>query len=120
MDKLRQTSHAETRRVLHALVVRACEAEGIDAPALESFVPAPMDDQEANAALTIIDALVAGGVVRNWHRRADMIAVRRKDAEAHGVVFTDALRRHPRFVAEKSVNPKHSAGVYCWVFRRAG
>jgi hypothetical protein len=119
MDKLRQTDHAESRRVLHALVVRACEAEGIDAPTLESFVPGPQDDHEANAALTIIDALVAGGVVRNWHRRADMIAIRRKDAEAHGVVFTDALRRHPRFVAEKSVNPKHAPGVYCWVFKRA-
>lgn len=124
LERLEKARHAESQRILHELVVRACEAEDIVPPALEAYHLPNRDDQEAEALLAQIDALVEAGTLKNMHRKdAEFIAVRRKDLAALGIVIRptlgDALIRHDRYKRYGSVSIAGGGSAHCWVFHRA-
>lgn len=124
LERLEKARHTESQRILHELVVRACEAEDIVPPALEAYHLPNRDDQEAEALLAQIDALVEAGTLKNMHRKdAEFIAVRRKDLAALGIVIRptlgDALIRHDRYKRYGSVSIAGGGSAHCWVFHRA-
>jgi hypothetical protein len=123
LERLERSRHGESQRILHELVVRACEAEEIVPPALEAYQVVGRDDEIAASIVLQIDALVERQPDLNHHRDSYKIGVRMKDLAAAGLVvprgLLPALRRHPRFLLDGSVNKRGGGHVHCWVFTRA-
>lgn len=123
LERLERSRHGESQRILHELVVRACEAEGIDPPKLEAYSGLTRDDELAASIVLQIDALVERQPELNHHRDSYKIGVRMKELAAAGLAIPrgllPALRRHPRFLLDGSVNKRGGGHVHCWVFTRA-
>ncbi len=129
MDRLERKTNPEVRRVLHALIVRACEMEGIDPPAIEAIgseLPAPPDILAP--FWQAIAELRGAGIDYDHSRQPDRIALSLKEVAAHfskaGIKLRidrelrSALRlsEAPRFVAAKPVNSIRGKTINCWVF----
>lgn len=124
LDRMEREAHPEKRRILHAMIVRACEAEGIEPPLPDAIAPAPdLAMIAAEAALARVDTLVRERPELNHHRSDYLIAVRGKDLQELGIHLGKsvklALARHPRFVGNKGVNNPKNQNVHCWIFTRA-
>lgn len=132
MDKLKRERTPEVRRVLHAMIAKACDVEGIEPPAIESI------GREAPRAPDILEpfwravfALEVAGVAINHSRARGTLALNLREL---GEKFADARMRvtidkplrdalslsvSPKFVAKNhSVNSVTGVTVSCWVFER--
>jgi prophage antirepressor-like protein len=117
MDRLERERNPEKRRVVHALIVKACAAEDIAPPPIDrigSDTPAPPDIVEP--FWVALGDLRAQGVEFDHARRTDMIAISLKEIRelfrTAGIKLTidqrlrEALRlsERPRYLHDGTVN----------------
>lgn len=129
LDRLERETHPEKRRIIHAMVVKACEAEGIEPPALDAIAPPPEHRPElAEAFFAALSELRDRGVEIDFHRDPAMLAVPLKHVElaaiqhkikcARGQPLWAALRAHVAFEMAGAVNCRDGKSRHCWVFKR--
>lgn len=129
LDRMEKESHPEKRRVIHALIVKACEAEGIEPPALDAIAPPPEQRPEiAEAFFAALVDLRDFGISFDLHRDPSLLAIPLKDVEraaarhgiksARGQPLWAALRAHVAFEMAGAVNCRDGKSRHCWVFRR--
>lgn len=132
MDKLKRERNPEIRRVLHALIVKACASEEITPPAIESIGrDAPRAPDILDGFWQAVGALEVAGISINHSRTQGLLAINLKELSvrftAAGIrvkidkTMRDALCQSvaPKFVAKNhSVNSVTGSTVSCWVFER--
>ena len=132
MDKLKRERNPEIRRVLHALIVKACASEEIAPPAIESIGrDAPRAPDILDAFWQAVGAMEVAGISINHSRAQGLLAINLKELAvrftAAGIrvkidkTMRDALCQSasPKFVAKNhSVNSVTGSTVSCWVFER--
>lgn len=133
LDRYEAETNPEKRRILYALIVRACESEGIEPPQADAIgLSAPRTEEIIERFWSYFAVIEANGDLINYHRDPAKIAFRRMEvAEAfdkNGIHFPlgrsvmDALRQSqsPRFESVGAVNtrigPKKT--IHAWTFRR--
>ena len=129
LDRLEQERNAEKRRIIHALIQRACAAEQIEPPAIEAIGFARTELRDAVALFfAALEALDAAGENWNHSRNPDRIAVNFPEASAlfktHGYrvpvgrALQQALRADPRFLKTGPVNSRLAGrSRNCWIFK---
>lgn len=133
LDRYETETNPEKRRIIYALIVRACESEGINPPAHDAIgYSAPRLSETMAAFWGHVAVLEAKGDLINYHRNPNKLAFRRKQLEEafckNGIdlridsAFMDALKtsKSPLFEAVTGVNTKleNRKTVYAWVFDR--
>jgi P22_AR N-terminal domain len=123
LDRYEAEFNPEKRRILYELIVRACEAEGINPPEPDAIRPINRSEEQAMALLAKIEARIADDSLTNHHRREDRLAFSMPELRKIGAgVDRDqmaALKRHPRFLANCPVNCRDGQTRSLWVFLAA-
>jgi len=129
LDRMKTETHPEVRRVIHQVIVRACEAEGIEPPTIDAIAPPPEQRPElAETFFAALSELQDKGVPVDYHRDPTLLAVPLKAVEfaavrhkikcARGQPLWAALRAHVAFEMAGAVNCRDGKSRHCWVFRR--
>lgn len=133
LDRYEGETNPEKRRILYALIVRACESEGIEPPAHDAIgYSTPLLTDTLAAFWEHVAALEAKGDLINYHRNPNKLAFRRKQLEEafrrNGIdvkidsALLQALKRSksPLFEAVTGVSTtlEDRKTVYAWVFDR--
>jgi hypothetical protein len=130
MDRLERERNAEKRRVVHALIVKACVAEDIEPPAIEKIGhEAPAVPDIVEPFWVALGELRGRGVAFDHSRGGDTLAISLAEIVAH---FRDAgikirvdrtlrsalrLSDRPRYIGDKTVNSAiTSRSKACMVF----
>lgn len=130
LDRYERERNGEKRRILYALIERACLMEGIEPPAPDAIgrTAPPIPD----AVETFFDALrllQAQGAEVDLHRRPTLLAIsfswlgplfkKAKIDCPNEAELWKAFPLHPAFESHGSVNCRDGRARTCWVFDRA-
>lgn len=122
-DQVKAEANPALREAFYEMLQQGFSARGIETPPLEAITLPSGDAVGAEKLLGQIDALLKEQPDLDHHRTDELIAVRMRDVAANGVHVTKsartALRDHPRFMGERSVNSRFGKSIHCWVFRAA-
>lgn len=129
LDRLERESHPDKRRIIHAVVQRACAAEGIAPPLIDAIAPPPSENcNRGEAFFQLLADLRAKGVVIDYHRDPELLAVQVREVEIAAAQHLSehvsvpqlrpALRAHAAFKSARVVNCRDGKSRFCWIFWR--
>ena len=130
LDRMKKEVDPEVRRIIHQMIVRACESEGIEPPAIDAIAPPPeLRPEIAEQFFVGISKLAAAGIEVDHHRNPAILAVSLPEVTtafaAHKIEgsrkaeLLPALREHAAFIHTGPVNCRDGKPRHCWTFVRA-